>query len=632
MAKPLYLTKSDFKKARECPTKLFYKKNKYPSRMDQDPYLAFLADGGFMVETMARALYPEGETVGDWGNPKKAHRATINAVSKGDGVWFEPTVIDDAYLIRVDILRRVGNVLELIEVKSTSVEPVDGMASPFRGKRGGISSKWRPYLEDVTFQALVLQRAFPNLKVRPMLCVIDKSASATEVATYDRFRMIPPPKGQPRWRAEFEYLGEPDDLTTGHLLAIVDVSVEVNELRDEVAEARKQFASSFKRGRAKKITVPIGYACKKCEYRLKDEKAKKSGFQECWGPLAKQEPHILDLYRVDLLGGRARDVPAEMAEAGNVRFEAIPEDSKREGITAERQQTQIQSTAMDQEWVAPELRSTLKSHAYPLHFIDFEGSRIALPYHVGMRPYEQVGFQWSCHTIREPGGPIEHSEWLNSEDAFPNFEFAESLMKQLDGEGTVYIWSPYELTMLRDVRDQMSKYGYDNPELAFWLEDFDAGRDDWVIDLCALARKHYFHPEMKGSVSIKAVFPAIWRANPNVRELSCFDGLRHNSDDPYKALPPLPIGDDEEVVREGTGAIRVYQDMMFGLAGQNPESREACRQLLLQYCHLDTAAMVAIWWHWTQPKLERTWMQRLLGTPAQPRREVGAMEDAALQS
>ena len=316
MAKPVYLTKSDFKKARECAAKLYYKKNKYPSRMDDDPYLAFLADGGFMVETMARALFPEGQTIGNWANPKKAHKATIKAVEGGDGVWFEPTVLDLPYLIRIDMLRREGNVLELIEIKSTSLEPVDDLTSPFRGKRGGITSKWQPYLEDVTFQTLVLESAFPSFKVKPFLCVVDKSKSATAAATYDKFRMIPPPKGQPRWRAEFEYLGDPTDLQADHLLTFEDVSQEVAELRDEVDEARQDFAKSIRRGKVRRISVPVGYACKKCEYRLKDENAKKSGFNECWGSLAKQQPNILDLYRVDLLGGRDRDVPAEMAEAG----------------------------------------------------------------------------------------------------------------------------------------------------------------------------------------------------------------------------------------------------------------------------------------------------------------------------
>ena len=44
---PHYLSKSDFKVAQTCPTKLFYKKNGYPSANEENDYLMMLADGGF---------------------------------------------------------------------------------------------------------------------------------------------------------------------------------------------------------------------------------------------------------------------------------------------------------------------------------------------------------------------------------------------------------------------------------------------------------------------------------------------------------------------------------------------------------------------------------------------------------
>ena len=50
-----------------------------------------------------------------------------------------------------------------------------------------------------------------------------------------------------------------------------------------------------------------------------------------------------------------------------------------------------------------ELKGKLKRWEYPLHFIDFETTISALPFHKGMRPYEAVAFQWSCHTIKKPG-------------------------------------------------------------------------------------------------------------------------------------------------------------------------------------------------------------------------------------
>lgn len=597
--RPPHLSKSDFKIARDCPAKLYYKKRHYPSLLADNPYAAFLADGGYMVEAMARSLFPGGREMGDWDRPDAAHRATLKALAQTDAVLFEATILEAPFLARIDILRRHGPDLELIEVKSASVD-LAADPTPFRGRRGGIESSWRPYLEDLAYQTLLLERACPGHPVRPFLCVVDKSKIATAAVTFDRFRMVPPPAGQPLARAGFEYLGDPEELRRHHLLALLDASAEVEELRDEVARESLRFAQSLSPSGPRKIPGSIGQSCKKCEYRGAASPGKPNGFAECWGPLAGVRPHILDLYRVDLLGGRDRDVAAELAAQGTADWASIPEEAFH-GKAAERQRIQIEATAAGREWVSPDLRPFLQAHDYPLHFIDFETSRLALPYHEGMHPYEQVGFQWSCHTIREPGAEIEHAEWLNSEEAFPNFEFARSLMDRVGRAGTVYIWSPFENTMLRDVLEQMNRYplrrGARDAALARWLEDFLAGRDDWVIDLCALAREHYFHPDMLGSVSIKAVFPAVWRQNPSVRGLSIFRGMG-DSEDPYKTLAPIRFGDKEEVVQEGTGAIRIYQEMMFGLSRSDPEARRKFRQLLLQYCHLDTAAMVAIWWHW----------------------------------
>jgi hypothetical protein len=49
--------------------------------------------------------------------------------------------------------------------------------------------------------------------------------------------------------------------------------------------------------------------------------------------------------------------------------------------------------------------------------------------------------QWSCHTIREKDGNLEHTEWINVVDAFPNFAFAEALMEQLGERGSFLMWS-----------------------------------------------------------------------------------------------------------------------------------------------------------------------------------------------
>ena len=65
--------------------------------------------------------------------------------------------------------------------------------------------------------------------------------------------------------------------------------------------------------------------------------------------------------------------------------------------------------------------------------------------------------------------------------------------------------------------------------------------------------------------------------------------------EPYQTLDALPLGDGEDEVREGTGAVRVYQDLIFNSDAADKQNRV---KLLKQYCQLDTAAMLMIWVHW----------------------------------
>jgi len=55
----------------------------------------------------------------------------------------------------------------------------------------------------------------------------------------------------------------------------------------------------------------------------------------------------------------------------------------------------------------------------------------------------------------------------------------------------------------------------------------------------------------------------------------------------------------EEPVREGAGAMRAYQEMLYGVSRHNEQLKAQWHRLLLQYCELDTAAMVMVWTHWT---------------------------------
>lgn len=598
----MFLTKNDFLVARTCATKLFYKKLDYPSILDDDPYLEYLRDGGYMVEAMAKLLFSDGRELGHGADPEIAFEETRRALEAGNGTLFEATVIHDNLLARVDILQRDQAVLHLIEVKSSSFDSSEDGLKPFRGKKGGILSGWREYLEDVTFQTVILRRAFPDLTISPSLCLVDKAKRATGSVTFDKFRLSRGDGAGSHMRPEVNYVGDVRRLRDEHVLAILDVTSEVAELEAEVIADADKFAATLRSDPISRIQPEIGQKCKACEYRVSSLASQQSGFRECWDVLADAQPHVLELYRVDLLGGKNRDVVTEMAATGKAQLYDVP-DASLQGANAARQRLQIDLTKTNREFVSDKLGSIFSGHLHPLYFIDFEVSRAAIPYHVGMRPYEQAAFQWSCETIPQPGAAIVHTEWLNADDAFSNFAFARQLRDQIGDNGTVYIWSPFEISVLREIRRQMTDYDETDPNLSAWLDQMTLQGNPRIVDLCALAKDYYFHPVMKGSLSIKEVLAAAWGANSSLRAKPVFAKYikwdeHGNILSPYATLPPLPIGENEEVVREGTGAMRVYQEMIFGLAKDDAALRERYRSLLLQYCELDTKAMVFIWMHW----------------------------------
>ncbi len=603
-----YLTKTDFRIAQDCPAKLYYTKTGYPSKLEGNEYMAYLADGGFMVEKLAQLLFPQGEhTEFPPSDIDGAWAFTQDWIAKTDqGVLFEAVIISEPFMVRVDILEKQGRVLILNEVKSISGDKSEG-GNPFRGKQGGISSKRRPYVEDICFQVLTAEKAFPDLEVSGKIVLVDKSRPVGPECIQENFKIINTPEEMRTGRPRVEFTGDLTALRENHPLWFVDMREEIEELRGEISQNAARIAQSLMGQAPEKIPGSLSPKCGKCEFRfypaaeLEENDQLRDGFRECWGRRAYADPHILDLTQCSRFPNMA-----ERCAIGDTNLVNL-DPAQGAGKYGERQAIQIEYSRKIEEFLDEDLPRTLAGHPYPLHFIDFETTRTALPYHAGMRPYELITFQWSCHTLREPDGRLEHQEWISTEKAFPNFEFAKSLQKCIGGEGTVYIWSQHENTCMREIARQLDESNTPDPALSRWLNCFEEGKDSRIIDLCDMAKRHYFHPKMKGSCSIKAVLPAIWQSFHVLKDDPDFSEYRQAGskgaiDNPYKSLPALTLSDGSvlSAIDEGTGAIRAYEDILFGLASQDEERKILTRDLLLQYCKLDTAAMVMIWKRWMQ--------------------------------
>ncbi len=611
------LSKSNFLLGCDCPVKLKYSKSGYPSLNSSNSFLEFFADGGFMVEALARALFDDGVwVVPEAGETPEQATARLMAVP-GDGVWFEPTFVIHDMLVRVDILQRKDEVLRLIEIKAKSYDSRES-ETPFRGKREGILGGWREYLLDITYQTNVLELMYPKMTVVPELCLVDTSKTCLEDAIFKKVELVTdkdPGSTGPR----AIYRGDIAALRNQHFLGFLNVRLEVDEL---IASVRSQANSLLKISADPSIAIdpPLGSKCRDCEYR--NINSLRNGFAECWGALAAGDPHIVDLYGAGLLAdaaGNSKEGLNWLMKNGISKLVEIPPKIiDKNKSTGKRQIRQLECTKTGDEWIDPALQAELDACEYPLHFVDFETSRLAVPYHKGMQPYEQIAFQFSCHTILKPGDKeLQHTEWINVDDAFPSFHFARALRDAVGESGTIFVWSDFEQNTLRDIRRQMTSYNHADKEIAAWIDEIVPDRKDGgrVQDLLELCKEHYYHPDMGGSMSIKFVLPAIWGGNEEHWRNPWFAKyFRESLDgalDPYSALTGLileaernNISNDEaketavEAVRDGIGAMRSYQEMMYGLSRTDAKHRDAVKKMLLQYCELDTAAMVIIWKHW----------------------------------
>jgi hypothetical protein len=280
----------------------------------------------------------------------------------------------------------------------------------------------------------------------------------------------------------------------------------------------------------------------------------------------------------------------------DIPIDALTKKDGTVGPDAARQRRQVIHTVSGEAHVAPELRDKLESVQWPAHFIDFETSRLALPSHAGMRPYGVVTFQWSCHKVTQPGATPEHSEWLNTHDLWPNQIFAERLRAAIGDHGAIVTWSPFENVTLKQVVSDLALFGRDVPDLVRWLQSVEAR----IVDMHEWARDDYYHPGMGGRTSIKVVMDALWKSDPLLRrQFVQWTGLEAtDATDPYDALGRITIDGAERVVRDGTGAMRAYDAMMYGPGREDAAAVQRWAKLLRQYCHLDTLSMVLIFEHW----------------------------------
>src|ERR1019366_3538118 len=126
----------------------------------------------------------------------------------------------------------------------------------------------------------------------------------------------------------------------------------------------------------------------------------------------------------------------ELEEMGVESILDIPEDFH----LSERQRIACTSVQTGQAWFSAELGKELENLKYPLYFADFESVNPAIPRFSGMRPYDQLTFQFSVHVLREQGAEPEHFEFLATDTSAPRRGFISSLCDALGESGSIVVY------------------------------------------------------------------------------------------------------------------------------------------------------------------------------------------------
>lgn len=283
-------------------------------------------------------------------------------------------------------------------------------------------------------------------------------------------------------------------------------------------------------------------------------------------------PSVFDLYGV----GFSFKKKLDSYHQGRITFEDL-----RSTSIGPIQNMQIEAALTGKEFINPAgIRKFLDKITYPIYFLDFETMQDAVPQYDGAKVYAQITFQYSLHIkekesttkvvelenkgrklkLHETANYIQHREYLAPNDGKdPRRKLAERLCNDIPMNACTLA---YNKTFEYNRICELAKLFPD-------LSDHLTNIAEHIIDLIDPFRAgDYYVPAMGGSFSIKSVLPALFPGDPELDY--------HNLDDRCQ---------------NGGDAMTIFPR----IKDMAPDEADATRQALLNYCKLDTWAMVKVW-------------------------------------
>ncbi|MBL7894508.1 MAG: DUF2779 domain-containing protein [Bacteroidia bacterium] len=329
------------------------------------------------------------------------------------------------------------------------------------------------------------------------------------------------------------------DLDINQLFTIQSVLTEVLNEQKNIPNNIAEFKKVLEK-KNNPPTIDIGAHCNSpysCDF-----------LGHCW-------KHIPENSIFDLSGLRSEKKFA-LYNNGIITFNQITKEAE-ESFLNDKQKMQVfaeleQRTYLDGE----NIRSFINELQFPLYFLDFETMMPAIPLYDDSRPFQQIVFQYSLHILKSKGSTPEHDEFLAEPDkGDPRRPFIEKLIKDCGNSGDILVYN------IGFEKGRLNELAEDFPEYSVSINKIIARLKDLMIPFF---KRWYYTPEMKGSYSIKSVLPAL--------------------------VPDMSYSDLE--IQEGGTASATFTEMARGtFKGDVAKTRRA----LIEYCTLDTLAMVKIY-------------------------------------
>jgi hypothetical protein len=329
-----------------------------------------------------------------------------------------------------------------------------------------------------------------------------------------------------------------EELDINQLFKIVDVTNEVVSMQSNIPTILKDI-EIYLENKENEPNIDIGkhchnpYVCDAKEY--------------CW-KVQRQIPDY-SIFNIFNLGSKKQ---IELYSQGIINIDDVPHNfdmTSIQGQAVENYKSKI--TYIDIE----NIKSFLQNLTYPIYHLDFETYQQVIPLYKGLKAYEQIPFQYSLH-IEHEDGRLEHKEYLAQDSVDSRYELALRLCEDIPKDVTVLAYNmSFEKSVIKRLATLFE-------ELSGHLLAINENMQDLMVPF---QKKWYVTPSMNGSYSIKYVLPAL------VPEF----------EKAYKEL---------DGVQNGSQAMNAFAN----LSKLSEEEKQKLRKSLLEYCKLDTLAMVKI--------------------------------------